>query len=146
VVQAGHQEQVLLAGEQVVDGGELAGDADRGPDGVRLPGQVVARDLDLAAVGADQGGQDVDGGGLAGAVGPSSEKIVPSGTSRSMPSSTSWSPNDLRSPVARIAGRDGMVVMLLVSFRWLWWPPPVRGCAPPGSPRFQRGFRAPASG
>jgi hypothetical protein len=44
--------------------------------------------------------------------GPSSEKTVPSGTSRSMPSSTSWSPNDLRSPVAAIAGRDGMVVML----------------------------------
>ncbi|MDF2739452.1 MAG: hypothetical protein K0S88_818, partial [Actinomycetia bacterium] len=40
--------------------------------------------------------------------GPSSEKTVPSGTSRSMPSSTSWSPNDLRSPVAAIAGEDGM--------------------------------------
>ena len=69
VVQVGHEEQVLLAGEQAVDGGELAGDADRGPDGVRVGGQVVAGDADLAGVGGDQGGQDLDGGGLAGAVG-----------------------------------------------------------------------------
>jgi hypothetical protein len=55
VAQVGHHEQVLLAGEQVVHRGELAGDADRGPDRVR--------------VGPDQGGQDVHGGGLAGAVG-----------------------------------------------------------------------------
>jgi hypothetical protein len=69
VVQVGHQQQVLLAGEQVVHRGELAGDADRGPHRVRVPGQVVAGDAHLAAVGADQDGQDVHGGGLAGAVG-----------------------------------------------------------------------------
>src|SRR6266511_1836149 len=45
-------------------------------------------------------------------LGPSSAKIVPSGTSRSMPSSTTWSPNDLRNVLALIAGRDGMVVIL----------------------------------
>ena len=41
-------------------------------------------------------------------LGPSSAKTVPSATSRSMPSSTTLSPNDLRSPVAAIA-----LVMLL---------------------------------
>src|SRR4029450_9472285 len=45
-------------------------------------------------------------------LGPSSAKIVPSATVRSMPSSTTWPPKDLHSPVALIAGRDGMVVML----------------------------------
>jgi hypothetical protein len=69
VAQVGHHEQVLLAGEQVVHRGELAGDADRGPDRVRVPGQVMAGHPDLARVGPDQGGQDVHGGGLAGAVG-----------------------------------------------------------------------------
>ena len=68
VMQVGHQEQVLGAGEQVVDGGELAGDADRGPDRVRRGGQVVAGHPQLAAVGFDQGGQDLDDGGLAGPV------------------------------------------------------------------------------
>ena len=38
VVQVGHQEQVLLAGEQVVHRGELAGYPDRGADLVRAPG------------------------------------------------------------------------------------------------------------
>jgi hypothetical protein len=45
-------------------------------------------------------------------LGPSSAKIVPSATSRSMPSSTALSPNDLRSPVARIAGRVRVLVMV----------------------------------
>ena len=36
-------------------------------------------------------------------LGPSRAKIVPSATSRSMPSSTTLSPKDLRSPVAAIA-------------------------------------------
>jgi hypothetical protein len=69
VVQVRHQQQVLLAGEQLVDRGELAGDADHLADRVGLPGQVVAGDPDLAAVGADQRGQDLHRGGLAGAVG-----------------------------------------------------------------------------
>jgi len=72
VAQVGHQEQVLLAGEEVVDGGELAGDADHLAHRVRVAGHVMARDPHLAAVGAvgaDQGGQDVHRGGLAGAVG-----------------------------------------------------------------------------
>ena len=36
VVQVGHQPKVLLGGEQVVDGRELAGDADRGTHGVGM--------------------------------------------------------------------------------------------------------------
>jgi hypothetical protein len=69
VQQVGHQAQVLLAGEQVVHGGELAGDADGGADRVGVRGQVVPRDPNLPGVGLDQGRQDLHGGGLAGAVG-----------------------------------------------------------------------------
>jgi hypothetical protein len=69
VQQVGHQVQVLLAGQQVVDGGELAGDADGGTDGVGFGGDVAPCDADLAGVGFDQGGQDLHDGGLAGAVG-----------------------------------------------------------------------------
>jgi hypothetical protein len=51
-------------------GGELPGDADRGTHGLRVGGEVVAADADPAAgrVGGDEGGDDLDGGGLAGAV------------------------------------------------------------------------------
>ncbi len=69
VVQVGHEQHVLLAGDQPVDGGELPGDADRGPYGVRFGGQVVTGDAQLAGVGGDEGGEDLDGGGLARAVG-----------------------------------------------------------------------------
>jgi hypothetical protein len=69
VVQVGHEAQVLLAGQQLVDRGELAGDADRRADRVGLVGDVVAGDVGLAAGRADQGGQDLHRGGLAGAVG-----------------------------------------------------------------------------
>ena len=69
VVQVRHQPQVLLAGEQLVDGGELAGDADRGPDRVRLARPGRGRPPGSRPASArDQGGQDLDGGGLAGPV------------------------------------------------------------------------------
>ena len=45
VAEVGHQDEVLLAGEELVDGRELAGHADRGADGVGLAADVVARDL-----------------------------------------------------------------------------------------------------
>src|SRR5262245_55477194 len=45
-------------------------------------------------------------------LGPSSEKIVPAATLRSMPSSTTLSPNDLRSPAAVIPNWDELAVML----------------------------------
>jgi hypothetical protein len=70
VAQVGHQQHVLPAGEQLVYGRELTGDADGGADGVGLGLHVVAGHQDLAAAGRDQGGEDLDGGGLAGAVGP----------------------------------------------------------------------------
>lgn len=70
VVQVRHEEHVLLAGDQTVHGGELPGDTDRGPYGLRFGGQVVAADADVAGagVGGDEGGEDLDDGGLAGAV------------------------------------------------------------------------------
>jgi hypothetical protein len=54
-VQIGHEHQVLLAGEEVVDGGELAGDADRSANGVGVLGGVVAGDAHGAGVGLDEG-------------------------------------------------------------------------------------------
>jgi K+-transporting ATPase A subunit len=61
----GHQPQVLLAGEQVVDGGELAGHADRGAYPVGLGHDVVTGDPDGAGVRGQQRGQDLHGGRLA---------------------------------------------------------------------------------
>ena len=69
MVQVRHQQQVLLAGEQVVHRRELAGDADRGADRIGLTGQVVAGNPHLATIGADERGQDLHDRGLAGAIG-----------------------------------------------------------------------------
>jgi hypothetical protein len=68
VVQVGHEGQVVPAGQQVVDRGELAGDADRGAHRVGLGDQVVAGDPRAARVEADQRRQDLDDRGLARAV------------------------------------------------------------------------------
>jgi hypothetical protein len=68
VPEVGDQEQVLLAREQVVDGGELAGDADRGANPVRLALEVEAGDLDLAAVRGEERREDLHGGRLPGPV------------------------------------------------------------------------------
>jgi hypothetical protein len=57
-----------------------------------------------------------------------------------MPSSTTWSPKDLRSRVARIAGWDGLVVMVPRLVAVALVATSRRGCAPPASARFQRGF------
>ena len=62
------QDQVLQAREVLVDGGVLAGEADPAADLVGLADDVVAEDVGLAAVGAQQGGEHLHGGGLAGAV------------------------------------------------------------------------------
>ena len=67
--EVGHQAQVLAAGEQLVDRRELPGDTDRGAHPGWLPSYVEAGDPDLAVVGGQQGGEDVDDGRLAGAVG-----------------------------------------------------------------------------
>src|SRR5262249_36119431 len=53
---------------KVVDGGELAGDADGTADAVGVPGEIGIRDGRAAGVRRDQRDQDVDDRGLAGAV------------------------------------------------------------------------------
>ena len=93
VVQVGHQDQVLRAGEQVVDGRELAGDADRGAHRVgvarRGRGRRRARSPPSAPIRVERIWTIVV---LPAPFGPSSAKTVPSATSRSTPSSTTWSP------------------------------------------------------
>ena len=68
VPQVGHEQQVLLAGQQLVHGRVLAGDTDRGPDRVGFAYQVVAGHPHHAAVGGDQRGQDLHDRRLACAV------------------------------------------------------------------------------
>ena len=67
--QPGEQDQVLAAGQVLVDRGELAREADRAADRVGLGDHVVPEDLGLARVGLEQRGEHADRGGLAGAVG-----------------------------------------------------------------------------
>ena len=66
--QVGHQLEVLFPCEELVDRGELARDADGGPDRIGLAVDVMTGDLHLAAVGADQGREDLDRRRLAGAI------------------------------------------------------------------------------
>ena len=68
VIEVGHEQEVLLAGEQVVHGGELARDADDLAHRVGLANDVMAEDPHGPAVGLDQRGEDLDGCGLAGAI------------------------------------------------------------------------------
>jgi hypothetical protein len=70
MVQVGHQLQVLLACEQVVDRRELAGDPDRGPHPIRIADHVVTGYAHLAGVGRNQRRQDPHDRRLAGAVRP----------------------------------------------------------------------------
>ena len=66
--QAGHHLQVLTAGQHVVHRRELPGEADRPLHPERVGTQVVPGDGGGPRVGAHQGGQDPDHGGLARAV------------------------------------------------------------------------------
>ena len=66
---AADQHEVLAAGEELVEGGVLAGDADDAAHRGGLGDHVVAGHPGRAAVGAGHGGEHADGGGLAGAVG-----------------------------------------------------------------------------
>ena len=70
MVQVAHQDQVLAPGQQVVDGRELAGDADRRAHRVRLAHRVVPGHAQRPAVGGEQRREDRHDRGLAGAVGP----------------------------------------------------------------------------
>jgi hypothetical protein len=74
VVQVGHQQQVLLAGEQIVYRRELPGHADHAADRVGLGGQIVPGHPHLTGVGGDERGQDMHGRGLAGTIGAQQRK------------------------------------------------------------------------
>ena len=69
MVQIGHQPEVLLARQQVVQRGELTGDADALAHPVGVVDDVVTSHADLPGVSGHQGGQDPHERGLAGAVG-----------------------------------------------------------------------------
>ena len=69
VPQLGDQDEVLPSGEDLVDGGELAGEADRLAHLRGLGGDVVPVDGRSSAVGLEQRGQDLHHRGLAGTVG-----------------------------------------------------------------------------
>lgn len=68
-VQAPLELEVLAAGGDGVGAGLLRHHADRAPDPVGVAQHVVPGDGRGAAVGAGEGGEDLDGGGFAGAVG-----------------------------------------------------------------------------
>ena len=68
-VQPAEHDEVLAAEQHLVEGGGLADQPDRLPHGGRLAADVVAGDPYLALVAAGEGGEGVDGGALAGAVG-----------------------------------------------------------------------------
>ena len=71
--------------------------------------------------GGQQSGQHVHGRGFPAPLGRRRAKMVPSGTCRLMPSSTTLSPKDLRSPVA------------VNCFHEVFWAPPHEAeLAPPG--------------
>jgi hypothetical protein len=69
VVEIRHQDQVLLACEEVVHRRELPRDADRGAHPVGIAGRIMAGDTHFATIGGHERGKNVHHGGLAGAVG-----------------------------------------------------------------------------
>ena len=68
-MEAALEPEVLAAGGDRVDAGALGDDADRAAHPVGVAQHVVPGDGGRTGVGAGQGGEDLDGGGLAGAVG-----------------------------------------------------------------------------
>ena len=68
-LQAGEEDEVLGGGEQLVDRRVLARHAEQLPHDVRLAADVDAEDARLAGVDREQGGEHLEHGGLAGAVG-----------------------------------------------------------------------------
>src|SRR6185437_12696180 len=70
VVEPADHVEVLAAGEVLVDRGVLAGKPDDLAYGAGLADDVVPGDQGTARVGSQKRGEDADGGGLAGAVGP----------------------------------------------------------------------------
>jgi hypothetical protein len=68
--ESSQQDEVLLPGEVLVDGGELPGHADAAAHGVGVALDIVSQHAGFARIGPQQRRQDADGGRLAGAVGP----------------------------------------------------------------------------
>ena len=68
MVEPSHHPEVLGTGEVLVDGRELAGEADQAAHDVRLGGDVVTEYPGHAAVGREHRREDPDNGGLAGSV------------------------------------------------------------------------------
>ena len=69
MAQRGDQHQVLASGEDLVNGCELPGEADRLADLGGLRDDVEAVHQARSAVSLEQRGEDLDDGGLAGPVG-----------------------------------------------------------------------------
>ena len=70
VVQQSDQLEVFPAGQVLVDGGVLPGEADDRTQGCGVADHVVPGHLGPALVGLQEGGEDANGRGLAGAVRP----------------------------------------------------------------------------
>ena len=68
MVEVRHQHQVLFAAQQAVHSRELPSDTDGSAHQVGLTRDIEAVDERLAAIGAQQGRQDLDGRRLAGSV------------------------------------------------------------------------------
>ncbi|HEY4990489.1 MAG TPA: hypothetical protein VII33_00220 [Nakamurella sp.] len=79
VVQVGHQDQVLLTGEEVNNGRELAGDTNLGAHRGKIGGQFVSGDVRTLRSAVIRGGQDLHHRGLAGAVGAEQREDRPFG-------------------------------------------------------------------
>ena len=107
---AGHVEQppdvleVLGAGQALVDGGVLAGQADPGLGPHRFGDDVDAVDERSSGVGAQERGEDAHGRRLAGAVGAEQADDLGARDDESTSSRATVSPKRLVSPSARSAG------------------------------------------
>jgi len=77
--------EVFVAGQVLVDGRELAAEADRGANGITLVADVVAGHAGAAPVRVQERGEDADGRGLPGAVGAQEAQDRPGRTARSIP-------------------------------------------------------------
>ena len=103
VVEASDQLEVLPSGERVVDGGVLSGQADcaRRRSASRTTSWPATG---TAGVRRQQRGEDAHRVVFPAPFGPRSPRTEPVSTVKSMPSSATTLPNDLRRPSTRMAG------------------------------------------
>lgn len=111
VPQPRDEHEVLAPGEDLVDGGVLPGEADRGAYLRGVAQDVVAVHLRRAGVGSQQGGEDLYQGGLSGSVGAERARMWPVSTVRSTPRSTCRRSKDFVTPRTSIATGAGCVLM-----------------------------------